>query len=105
VVRLDAVRDRLGVSPAGDQRAIARAAHDQARDLLRARRSFVWNATNVSRQQRDWCIGLAADYHARIRIVAVETSPATLRQRHQARPHPVPDSVIDRLITNGKRRT
>ena len=49
VVSLDAVRAELGVDPAGDQRAVVDAAYQRAREHLRAGRSFVWNATNISR--------------------------------------------------------
>lgn len=62
VVSLDRLRAEMGVDPAGDQRAVAAAAHELARGHLRAGRSFVWNATNVSRTQRDLCTGLIAGY-------------------------------------------
>lgn len=98
VVSLDALRAELGVKPGGDQRPVAHAAHELARTHLRARRSFVWNATNVSRQLRDQCIGLAAAYHARVELFALEAPPQVLRARNHARPAPVPDAVIDRLV-------
>jgi predicted kinase len=98
VVSLDALRTSLGVSPRGDQRGIAAAAHEAARVHLRAARSFVWNATNISRTLRELCIGLAADYHARVEIVALEAPPDVVRQRNRSRPSPVPEPVMDRLI-------
>jgi predicted kinase len=98
VVSLDAIRATLGVGPGGDQRAVSTAAYEQARVHLRAGRSFVWNATNVSRQQRDLCVGLAAAYRARVEITALEARPAVIRSRNRNRPSPVPDVVIDRLI-------
>ncbi len=98
VVSLDAIRAELGLKPGGDQHAVAAAAHERAREHLRAGRPFVWNATNVSRQQRDRCTGLALDYHARVDIVSVEAPPDVLRARNHARPAPVPDAVIDRLV-------
>jgi len=98
VVSLDAIRSRLGIKPTDGQRAVAAAAHEEAREHLRARRDFIWNATNISRQHRDLCIGLAAAYHARVRIVALEVPPATLRRQNTTRPAPVPEAVIDRLI-------
>lgn len=98
VVSLDAVRAELGVDPAGDQRAVVDAAYQRAREHLRAGRSFAWNATNVSRQLRERCIGLVADYHGRVDLVAVETSPEQLRGRNRARSAPVPSAVLDRLV-------
>ncbi|MBL7260028.1 AAA family ATPase [Paractinoplanes lichenicola] len=98
VISLDAIRTRLGVKPTDGQRAVAAAAHEEAREHLRARRDFVWNATNISRQHRDLCIGLGAAYHARVEIVALEVPPATLRHQNAGRDAVVPPAVIDRLI-------
>ncbi|XRQ15065.1 AAA family ATPase [Actinomadura welshii] len=98
VVGLDRLRAEMKVSPAGDQRAVAAAAHELAREHLRAGRSFVWNATNVSRAQRDLCTGLIARYGGRVEIVAVEAPPRVVRDRNRRRASPVPDAVIDRLV-------
>ena len=98
VISLDAIRARLGVKPTDGQRAVAAAAHEEARGHLRARRDFVWNATNISRQHRDLCIGLGAAYHARVEIVAVEVPPDTVRRQNASRSAPVPEAVVDRLI-------
>jgi predicted kinase len=98
VVSLDALRAELGIKPTGDQRAVAAAAFERAREHLRAGRSFVWNATNVTRQQRDGCTGLVADYHGRVELVLLEAPPKMLRARNMTRSEPVPEAVVDRLI-------
>lgn len=98
VVSLDALRARLGIAPTGDQRPVVAAAYDQARQYLRAHQSFVWNATNVSRQRREACVTLAANYRARVEIVVLEASQETIHTRNSGRARPVPPAVIDRLI-------
>ena len=98
MVSLDLLRARMGVSPAGDQRAVAAAAYELAREHLRAGRSLVWNATNVSRRQRELCTGLVAGYRGRVEVVALEAPPRVLRGRNRRRAAPVPDAVIDRLV-------
>ncbi len=98
VVSLDAIRAELGVRPTDDQRPVAATAHERAREHLRAHRSFVWNATNVSRSLRDRCTDLAAAYGARVEITAVEAPPRVLRARLDRRPAPVPAAVVDRLV-------
>lgn len=98
VVSLDALRATLRVKPTDDQGPVVAAAREQAREHLRAGRSFVWNATNVSRQLRERCIGLVAAYRGRVELVSIEAPPAVLRGRNRARVHPVPDAVIDRLL-------
>lgn len=98
VMSLDAIRERLRVAPSADQGPVIAAAYEQARGHLRAGRSFVWNATNISRQQRDRCANLAARYRARVDIVAVEASADVVYARNRARADPVPARVIDRLV-------
>ncbi|TDC51431.1 HD domain-containing protein [Actinomadura sp. KC345] len=98
VVGLDRLRAEMGVSPAGDQRAVAAAAYELARGHLRAGRSFVWNATNVSRTQRDLCTGLIAGYRGRVEVVSLEAPPRVVRDRNRGRSSPVPDAVVDRLV-------
>jgi predicted kinase len=98
VVSLDDLRDELGVDPKDAQGAVIQAARERAREHLRAGRSFVWNATNLSRLIRAQCIQLAASYGARIRIVYVEASPSALFRRNRERARVVPDAVIEKLL-------
>src|SRR5690242_580781 len=52
VVALDRIRRELKVAPDEDQGAVAQAAKARARELLRRREPFIWNATNVTRALR-----------------------------------------------------
>jgi predicted kinase len=99
VVSLDALRTDLGIDPRADQGPVVTAARHRAREHLRVRRPFVWNATNISRDLRRRTIDLAADYGARVNVVALEAPPEVIRSRNAARPVPVPQTVIDRLVT------
>jgi predicted kinase len=98
VVSLDAVREEMEVDPADEQGHVINRAREQAREHLRAGRSFVWNATNLSRQVRGQCLGLLADYRARIRIVYVEVPEERLLRQNRMRQEPVPQVVLDRLL-------
>jgi predicted kinase len=98
VVSLDVLRGKLGIKPTADQRPVAAAAHQLAREHLRAGRPFVWNATNVSRRLREQCIGLVAGYRGRVELIGLEAPPQILRERNRARSQPVPDAVVDRLV-------
>jgi predicted kinase len=98
VISLDEMRDRMGIAPTADQAPVIAAARDQARTLLRAKEPFIWNGTNITRQMRQRIIGLCADYGARVEIVATEAPRAAISTRNRARPAPVPESVIDRLV-------
>lgn len=72
VVSLDAVRAELGIPSAGPQKRVVDAAKAQAKTLLRERRPFVWNATNVSADLRRGLVELFTGYHASVRIVYLE---------------------------------
>lgn len=97
VVSLDLIRDELGISATSNQGQVIQAAHERAREFLRAGTDFVWNATNVTRQNRSKVLRLLRDYGARIEIVYVEVSPDKLRRQNRGRPDAVPDAVIDHL--------
>jgi predicted kinase len=98
VVSLDRLRRELDVDPTEPQGTIVAAAREEARGHLRAGRSFVWNATNISRQLRAQGIALFADYGARVRIVYLEASEPRLRRQNRERAAKVPDAVLDRLL-------
>jgi len=85
VVSLDAVRGEMGVAPTDGQEPVIARAREQARDLLRRGESFVWNATNLSREMRSRPLALAHDYNARVVIVYVEAPPAVLDERNRRR--------------------
>ncbi len=98
MVSLDAIRTSLGVAPNETQGEVLNRAREMAREHLRGGQSFVWNATNLTRQVRHECIRLFAEYHARIRIVYREVSSDRLFYQNRHRRNRVPVSVIERLL-------
>lgn len=98
VVSLDAIRADLSVAPDKPQGKVIQEARERARRYLRSSEDFVWNATNLSRQLRQNCTGLFADYNARIRIVYLEAPPDVLDARNAQRTSPVPGKVIARML-------
>jgi predicted kinase len=98
VVALDVLRTSLKVSPAADQGPVVARAKELARDLLRRRQAFAWDATNVTRAIRDPLVALAIGYGARVRLVYVETPYDELIRRNRTRSSPVPTGVIERLV-------
>jgi predicted kinase len=100
VISLDEMREHARVRR-GDARAhgqmIARA-RERLRVELRAGRDCVWNATSLSRSVRAPLLRLAADYNARVRVVAVECEPSRLLVQNREREHPVPEDVILGLL-------
>jgi predicted kinase len=86
------------VSPDEPQGAVVQAAKGRARELLRRGKPFVWNATNISRRLRGPLIDLFAGYRARVRIVYLDAPFDTILARNRARPSPVPERAIVRML-------
>jgi len=98
VVSLDALREETGTSATDNQGRIVQAAFERAREHLRARHDFVWNATNVTRQTRKKVLRLLRDYGARIEIVYLEPPADRLLSQNTSREAVVPTDVILRLV-------
>jgi predicted kinase len=98
VVSLDTIRDELDV-PAGETPGeVIDRAKQRAREHLRAKRPFAWNATNLSRKLRRPLLDFFADYAARVRIVYCETSWHELLERNHDRDRSVPEAAIRRML-------
>jgi predicted kinase len=98
VVSLDALREEQGAPAAGgNQGAVIQAAREAAREHLRRGQSFVWNATGLTRDLRGRVIELAAAYHARVRIVFLDTAYRRLLRQNRERAAVVPPAVIERM--------
>jgi predicted kinase len=98
VISLDELRDEMEVSPEGRQGAVVNEARERAREMLRAGRSFVWNATSLSRPLRAQALSLFLAYQARVRIVYVEAPPEVLFRQNRRRAKRVPEKVIERML-------
>jgi predicted kinase len=98
VISLDDVRAELDIAPTDSQGEVVSHARELARDYLRKKVSFVWNATNLSRQLRRGCISLFAGYGARVRIVYREVPATVLFAQNRNRSAVVPEKVIERLL-------
>lgn len=97
IVSLDGLRAELAVEATDNQGQVVQIARDRCRELLRAQQSFAFNATNLLRQTRKRWIDLFADYSARIEVVYVEPSYATIIVQNKRRERPVPERVIREL--------
>jgi putative nucleotidyltransferase with HDIG domain len=97
VVSLDAIRAALGVDPADNQGTVVNTAKEQARELLRRRQPFFWNATNLTRRLRDPLVDLLLGYGARVRIVVVDVPLARALAQNRQRSRQVPEAVIRRM--------
>ena len=99
VISLDRIREELGLKPGSIDGRIIQAAKEKAKEYLRRKESFVWNATNLGRS-RGQLIDLFESYKARVKIVYLETTPDEQTKRNHSREAIVPEEVIDKMISS-----
>jgi predicted kinase len=73
-------------------------ARERARQFLRAKQPFVWNATNLTRMVRRSLIDLFTAYPARVRIVYLAGRLDVISERNRGRNARVPERVIQSLL-------
>ncbi len=98
IVSLDSIRENMKISPAASQGRVVAEGREMAKQYLREHQSFVWNATNISRQMRGQLVSLFAAYNAQIRIVYVECSYEEMSRRNRDREKPVPEKVMEKMM-------
>lgn len=98
VVSLDAIREELDAPSTGAQGKVIQRAREKSRELLRQRRDFVWNATNLSREMRGQLVDLFVAYGAKVRIVYVEASMESLHCQNRNRVSVVPERAMTAMM-------
>ena len=102
VISLDDIRKEFK-SKIGDKKSAGRViqeAKSRAKEYLRNDIDFVWNATNLTRNNRQQLINIFAPYKPYIEIVYIEKDYQTLIQQNKEREESdlVPLDVIDNMI-------
>lgn len=97
---LDNIRRENKISPTDKKKngQVIQMAKEKAKEYLRAKTSFVFNATNITSDMRSKWIGLFTDYNARVKIVYIEVPYKTLKNQNSNRDYKVPENVIDKMI-------
>lgn len=98
VISLDDIRERLGISPLGNQGEVINEAYALAREYLRRKQPFVWNATSIVRDLRSKAIALFEQYGASVKIVFLETEWERELERNSSRERTVPEEKIEKML-------
>ena len=98
VVSLDDIRRELRIKPTDNQGEVIQTAQGQAREYLREKQPFVWNATDLTKDTRQKLVRLFEGYGARVRIVYLETDWEARKKRNMDRSDAVPEKVITGLL-------
>ncbi|MBA4851305.1 AAA family ATPase [Emticicia sp. BO119] len=100
VISLDDIRRELKISPTDrdNNGKVIQLAKEQARIYLRKKQSFVWNATNITRQMRRQLIDLMITYGAFVRLIYLEVPYQQLLKQNKNREYAVSANVLERMI-------
>lgn len=101
VVSLDDIRVELKVKPtdkSGNGRVI-QLAKERAKEFMRKKENFVWNATNITAQMRMQLIDLFQSYGGKVSIIYIEVPYKTLIKQNNKREEIVPQVVLDKMIS------
>ena len=98
MVSLDGVRSELKIKPTDNQGEVIQAAQERAKEYLRKKLPFIWNATDLTKDTRQKQIGLFERYGARVRIVYLETDEQTRQAQNAGRAEFVPEGVVARML-------
>lgn len=98
VVSFDDVREALGLAHGENEGRAAHHAFDRARELLRERQPFVWNATHLSQSMRGKTLDLLFNYGAQVEIVHLEQPLPELLRRNQRRDTTLTNAALLRML-------
>ncbi len=98
VVSFDDAREELGLKHGQNDGMAAHYAVDKAKELLRKKQAFVWNATNLSLQMREKTLGLLYAYGAEVELVYLEQPRAELLRRNSKRDTSLSNKALEGML-------
>lgn len=99
VVSLDDIRITLDIKPNDEQGLVYNTCREIAKEYLRNKETFIWNATNISELVRSKQIKLFHDYHAKVRIIFLEANWKENLSRNRSRKKEVMEGVISNMLS------
>lgn len=98
IISLDDIRQKFGISPKEGSAKVVAIAKEQAKEYLRQKKSFVWNATNIIKDTRKKLCNLFLSYGARVTFIYIEVPYEQLLQRNKIRSRTIPEDVLQHMI-------
>jgi len=98
VISFDDAKAELGLAHGDNAGAAVHLAHDRAKDLLRQRAPFVWNATHLTPLMRQKTLDLLYAYKAEVELVYLESDERTIKDRNRRRDTTLTNAGIDAML-------
>lgn len=100
VISLDQIREEFKIKPSENQSRVYEIAKERAKELLRTKKEFIWNATNITNQIRNKQLNLFHNYNASVKIIFLETDLETNLLRNKNRKKSVSEDLIYKLLSS-----
>lgn len=97
IVSFDEAREELGLRHGKNEGAVAHAAVDKAKSLLRQQAPFVWDATHLSEQMRQKTLGLLYQYGAEVELIYLERARGDLLRRNAKRDTSLSNKALEAM--------
>lgn len=98
VVSFDDAREELGLRHGKAEGVVAHHAVEKAKDLLRSKAPFVWNATHLSQSMRDKSLDLLFAYGAEVELVYLERPRQELLRRNTRRDTSLTNKALESMV-------
>lgn len=102
MVSLDEIRRKNKVKRGdtqGEGQAIQEA-KELAKTYMRARKDFVYNATNITKEMRGKVISDFEDYGAKVEVIYIEVPYKDLIKQNHEREYKVPESAVENMFSS-----
>lgn len=98
VVSFDDAKEELGLSHGDNPGRAVHLVTDTAKQYLREKKDFIFNATHLSGQMRKKTLDLLFGYDAHVKIVYLEAPEKDIKARNNARDSSLPNKKIDEML-------
>lgn len=100
-ISLDDIRRERGVKikDKKENGRVIQIAKEHCKENLRIKESFVFNATNISKDMRSKWINLFLEYGAKVEIIYIESNYKDLLKQNSNRDYKVPETYIQKMLS------
>lgn len=98
IISLDSIREEFKISPKRSSKKVVTIAKERAKVYLRRKEAFIWNGTNLKRENRRDLCDLFSNYGGKVIFIYLEVPYKEILERHNRRERVVPFKVIDKMI-------
>ena len=98
IISFDDTRKQLKLKYGANEGLVVHTTIDNAKQYLRTKTPFIWNSTNLSKQNRDKTISLLRQYKAKVHIVYLEETKGTIFSRNNARDSSLTNNKIKEMV-------